>query len=57
MAPPSQSYGGLWPFVRLDLLDTRIISLDPDATGELYVLTNDALGPFGSTGKIFKLLP
>ncbi len=56
-ASPSQRYGDLWPFERLDLLESRIISLDTDATGELYVLTNDALGPFGSTGKIFKLLP
>ena len=38
-------------------LDTRIVSLASDAAGELYVLTNDQLGPFGTTGKVFKLVP
>jgi hypothetical protein len=27
------------------------------AVGEIYVLANEELGPFGSTGKIFKLVP
>ena len=57
LASPGQGYGDLWPFERLELLETRIISLDTDASGELYILTNDALGPFGTTGKVFKLVP
>ncbi|MFT7594758.1 MAG: glucose/arabinose dehydrogenase [Paracoccaceae bacterium] len=54
---PAQSYGDLWSFDQLKLLDTRIVSLDSDASGELYILTNDELGPFGTTGKVFKLVP
>lgn len=54
---PAQSYGDLWSFDQLKLLDTRIVSLDADASGELYILTNDELGPFGTTGKVFKLVP
>ena len=56
-ATPAQSYGELWPFERLALMDTRIVSLDADATGELYILTNDEMGPYGTTGKVFKLVP
>ena len=36
-------------------LDTRIVSMAQDASGELYILTNDNFGPFGDTGKIFRL--
>ncbi|MCG6902800.1 MAG: PQQ-dependent sugar dehydrogenase [Rhodobacter sp.] len=57
VATPSPDWGHLWPFEQLRLLDTRIVSLDTDADGELYVLTNDMLGPFGTTGKVFKLIP
>jgi hypothetical protein len=34
-----------------------VLSLGRDADGELYVLTNDELGPFGETGKVYKLIP
>ncbi len=57
VATPAQNYGDLWPFKHLRHMQTRIVSLDTDANGELYVLTNDALGPFGTTGKVFKLVP
>jgi hypothetical protein len=57
VATPAQSYGDLWSFERLKLMETRIVSLDTDASGELYVLTNDELGPYGTTGKVFKLVP
>jgi len=57
VATPAQSWGDLWPFERLKLLDTRIVSLGTDAAGELYVLTNDQLGPFGATGRVYKLIP
>lgn len=56
-ASPAQAYGDLWPFEKLADLETRIVSLAEDASGELYVLTNDNFGPFGETGKIFRLAP
>jgi glucose/arabinose dehydrogenase len=56
-ATPAQNWGDAWPFERLRQLDTRIVSLDTDAAGELYILTNDQLGPYGTTGKVFKLVP
>lgn len=56
-ATPAPGYGELWPFEKLADLDTRIVALAADVDGELYVLTNDNLGPFGTTGKIFRLKP
>jgi len=52
--PPPES-GGLWPFEKLIKLETRILSVAEDRAGELYVLTSDAFGPFGDTGKVFRL--
>jgi glucose/arabinose dehydrogenase len=46
----------LWPFERLLQADTRIIGLAEDRAGEIYVLTHEGLGPFGATGKVFKLV-
>ncbi len=57
VATPAPSFGELWPFERLLLLETRIVSLAEDGAGELYVLTNDELGPFGTSGKVFRLVP
>jgi len=57
VATPPERWGERWPFRRLVELDTRIVSLAEDAAGELYVLTNDELGPFGSSGRIFALAP
>ncbi len=57
VATPAQSWGEVWSLVSLKTLETRIVSLDTDGAGEIYVLTNDELGPFGSTGKVFKLVP
>jgi hypothetical protein len=37
-------------------LPGRVLSLGRDADDELYVLTNDEFGPFGNTGKIYKLV-
>ena len=34
----------------------RVLSLGRDKDGELYVLTNDEAGPFGQTGKVYKLV-
>lgn len=57
IATPPPSWRGLWHFERLAQLDTRIVSLAEDGADELYLLTNDELGPFNATGKIFKLMP
>ena len=46
----------LWPFERLLQVDSRIIGLAEDRAGEIYVLTHEGLGPFGATGKVFKLV-
>lgn len=56
-ATPAPGWGDLWSYERIALLNTRIVGLDTDAAGELYILTNEELGPFGSTGKIFRLVP
>jgi hypothetical protein len=34
----------------------RIIGLAEEASGEIYVLTNETLGPYGTTGKILRLV-
>jgi glucose/arabinose dehydrogenase len=57
LATPPTSWRALWPFEKLAELETRIISVAEDADGELYVLTNDQFGPFGDTGKVFKIVP
>ena len=57
LATPPASWRALWPFKKLMELETRIISLAEDADGELYVLTNDQFGPFGDTGKVFRVVP
>ena len=57
LATPPERWRDLWSFEKLKELDTRIISVAEDAEAELYILTNDEFGPFGKTGKIFKLAP
>ena len=57
VATPAPRWGELWEFEKLKELDSRIVGLAEDGAGELYVLTNDNLGPFGSTGKVLKLVP
>jgi len=57
LATPPARWRDLWSFEKLTELETRIISVAEDAKGELYVLTNDQFGPFGDTGKVFKIVP
>jgi glucose/arabinose dehydrogenase len=57
VATPSDQTGALWPLARAQLLETRIIGLEEDRDGELYVLTNETLGPYGQTGRVFKIVP
>ena len=37
-------------------IESRIISLAQDHSGEIYVLTHEGMGPFGQTGKVYKLV-
>lgn len=48
--------GEKWEIEKLIPLNTFILSLGQDSEGELYVLTSNNLGPFGNTGKVFKLV-
>jgi len=57
MATPPQVWGDLWSLQQILEIDTRVLSLGEDAAGELYVLTNEELGPFGETGNVYKLVP
>jgi glucose/arabinose dehydrogenase len=56
VARPSDATGALWPFERVLQIDSRVIGLAEDRAGEVYVLTHEGLGPFGETGKVFKLV-
>ena len=55
IADPSDS-GPLWPYRRALQIDSRIIGLAADRAGEIYVLTNETLGPYGTTGKVLRLV-
>lgn len=57
VATPPQAWGDLWSLQQLIELETRVLSLGEDAAGELYVLTSEEFGPFGDTGKVYKLVP
>ena len=56
VAQPAAQDVQLWPYSRALLLESRIIGLAEDRAGEILVLTNDTLGPFGTTGKVFRLV-
>jgi hypothetical protein len=56
IAEPSSDSGQLWPYRRALQIDSRIISLAEDRAGEIYVLTNETLGPYGTTGKVLRLV-
>ena len=61
-ATPKQT--GMWSFEKLQvvggekggLLPGRLLSFGQDAQGEPYVLTSEAEGPTGSTGKVYRLV-
>ena len=48
--------GKLWSMEKIMQLEGRIISLAEDLEGEIYVLTHEGMGPFGNTGKVYKLV-
>jgi glucose/arabinose dehydrogenase len=56
IADPSSEQGRLWPFRRALKIDSRIIGLAEDVAGEIYVLTNETLGPYGATGRVLRLV-
>lgn len=56
VAHPPDRHGDPWPFSKLLETDGRIISLGQDARGEVYVLTNETLGPYGETGEVHRLI-
>jgi len=56
VARPSGRSGELWPATRALRLDTRVVGLAEDRAGEFYVLTNDTFGPYGTTGRVFRLV-
>jgi glucose/arabinose dehydrogenase len=57
VADPAEHAGGLWKTAKAMQLDSRIVGLAEDRAGELYVLTNETFGPYGETGKVFRLVP
>ena len=56
VASPSAKGQAPWPMEKLMQLESRIISLSQDRSGEIYVLTHEGMGPFGNTGKVYKLV-
>src|SRR5262245_29642516 len=56
IADPSPDGGQLWPYRRALQIDSRIIGLAEDRAGEIHVLTNETLGPYGTTGKVLRLV-
>jgi hypothetical protein len=57
IATPQMQGDKQWPLEKVTQIESRIISLAEDRNGEIYVLTHDGMGPFGSTGKVYKLVP
>jgi len=56
VATPNTPKDKLWALEKLIQLDSRIISLAEDRSGEIYVLTHEGMGPFGNTGKVYRLV-
>lgn len=61
VATPKES--GLWSYQQLKFANTPsgqlkhyLLSFGQDTKGEIYLLTSDATGPTGSTGKVYKLI-
>lgn len=56
VAEPNLRPGQLWDLKRVLQIDARIVSLAEDSDGEIYVLTNETFGPYGNTGKVWRLV-
>ena len=57
VATPPQAVGERWPFQKVLEFEGLAQSMGQDAEGELYILTNNTFGPYGDTGKVYKLVP
>lgn len=55
IATPAGVPGALWKHVRALSVNSRIVGLAEDRVGEILVLTNETFGPYGETGKVFRL--
>lgn len=63
-AAPPETEGATWSFQQLQIassengaLNRFLLSFGQDAEQELYILTSDATGPSGESGKVFKIVP
>jgi glucose/arabinose dehydrogenase len=56
VADASAGDGQPWPYRRALQIESRIIGLAEDRNGEIYVLTNETLGPSSTTGKVLRLV-
>jgi glucose/arabinose dehydrogenase len=56
LATPQPQSDKVWPLEKVSQIESRIISLAEDRNGEIYVLTHEGMGPFGNTGKVYKLV-
>jgi len=48
----------MWPWERLEVqggIPHHLLGIGQEANGELYALTSDALGPTGTSGKVFRI--
>jgi hypothetical protein len=64
IATPAQSEGGMWTLQVLTVagsengrLNEYLLSFGQDNNGEIYILTTDNVGPDGSSGKVYRLVP
>jgi glucose/arabinose dehydrogenase len=57
VATPPSTFGALWTIEPLIQLETRIQSMGQDGDGELYLLTNEEIGPLGNTGQVYRVVP
>ncbi|MFM7697333.1 MAG: hypothetical protein ACKO5X_01690, partial [Limnohabitans sp.] len=57
VATPTAQSQTTWPLKKIMQIESRIISLAQDRSGEIYVLTHEGMGPFGHSGKVFRLQP
>ncbi len=56
VADPPAAGGALWKYEKVLAVNSRIVGVAEDGAGELFVLTNETFGPYGTTGKVFRLV-
>ncbi len=57
LADPPPRLGEAWRLSKLGDLPSRALSVARDLAGELYVLSGDEPGPYGSSGRVYRLVP